>query len=97
MLAEQCSNPKLKQALLEISLDVQQGVNLSEAMRKHPDCFDALYVSMVQAGEVGGVLDEVMNRLSKLLEDVARLQNQIKAALSYPVVVGFLASPSLWG
>ncbi len=91
VLAEQCSNPKLKAALLEISLDVQQGVNLSEAMRKHPDCFDALYVSMVQAGEVGGVLDEVMNRLSKLLEDVARLQNQIKSALAYPVVVGFLA------
>jgi type IV pilus assembly protein PilC len=89
VLAEQCSNPKLKQALLEISLDVQQGVNLSESMRKHPDCFDSLYVSMVQAGEVGGVLDEVMNRLSKLLEDVARLQNQIKSALAYPVVVGF--------
>lgn len=91
VLAEQCTNPKLKKALLEISEDVQQGVNLSEAMRKHPQCFDSLYVSMVQAGEVGGVLDEVMNRLSKLLEDIARLQNQIKAALSYPVVVGFLA------
>ncbi len=91
VLSEQCPNPKLKKALVEISDDVQQGVNLSDAMRKHPDCFDALYVSMVQAGEVGGVLDEVMNRLSKLLEDVARLQNQIKAALSYPVVVGFLA------
>ncbi|MBW4637773.1 MAG: type II secretion system F family protein [Gloeocapsa sp. UFS-A4-WI-NPMV-4B04] len=91
VLAEQSSNRKLKKALLEISSDVQQGVNLSEAMRKHPDCFDDLYVSMVEAGEIGGVLDEVMNRLSKLLEDVARLQNQIKAALSYPVVVGFLA------
>ncbi|PPS45711.1 type II secretion system F family protein [Chroococcidiopsis sp. TS-821] len=91
VLAEQCSNPKLKKALLEISSDVQQGVNLSEAMRKHPDCFDNLYVSMVQAGEVGGVLDEVLNRLSKLLEDIARLQNQIKSALAYPVVVGLLA------
>jgi type IV pilus assembly protein PilC len=91
VLAEQCSNPKLKRALLEISSDVQQGVNLSEAMRKHPDCFDNLYVSMVQAGEVGGVLDEVLNRLSKLLEDIARLQNQIKSALAYPVVVGLLA------
>ena len=77
VLAEQASNPKLKKALIEISDDVQQGVNLSDAMRKHPQCFDTLYVSMVQAGEVGGVLDEVMNRLSKLLEDVARLQNQI--------------------
>jgi type IV pilus assembly protein PilC len=91
VLSEQCSNPKLKQALLDISSDVQNGINLSDAMRKHPQCFDGLYVSMIQAGEVGGVLDEVLNRLAKLLEDVARLQNQIKAALSYPVVVGFLA------
>ena len=51
----------------------------------------SLYVSMVEAGEVGGVLDEVMNRLAKLLEDVARLQNQIKSALTYPVAVGFIA------
>ena len=91
VLSEQCTNLKLKKALQEISADVQQGVNLSEAMRKHPDCFDSLYVSMVQAGEVGGVLDEVMNRLAKLLEDIARIQNQIKSALAYPVVVGFLA------
>ena len=91
VLSEQCSNPKLKKALLEISSDVQQGMNLSEAMRKHPDCFDNLYISMVQAGEVGGVLDEVMNRLSKLLEDVARLQNQIKSALTYPVAVALFA------
>ena len=91
VLAEQCPNPKMKKALQEISADVQQGTNLSDAMRKHPQCFDNLYVSMVQAGEVGGVLDEVMNRLAKLLEDVARLQNQIKSALAYPVVVGLLA------
>lgn len=91
VLAEQCANPKLKRALMEISADVQQGMNLSEAMRKHPQCFDNLYTSMVQAGEVGGVLDEVMNRLSKLLEDVARLQNQIKSALAYPAAVGGFA------
>lgn len=91
VLSDQCPNPKLKKALQEISADVQQGTNLSDAMRKHPQCFDGLYVSMVQAGEVGGVLDEVMNRLAKLLEDVARLQNQIKSALTYPVVVGSIA------
>ncbi len=91
VLSEQCSNPKLKAALLDISSEVQNGVNLSDAMRKHPECFDGLYVSMVQAGEVGGVLDEVLNRLAKLLEDVARLQNQIKSAMSYPIVVGSLA------
>ena len=92
VLAEQCTNPKLKKALLEISSDVQQGTNLSDAMRKHPQCFDGLYTSMVQAGEVGGVLDEVLNRLAKLLEDMARLQNQIKSAMTYPVVVGVIAT-----
>lgn len=91
VLADQCPNPKLKQALQEISSDVQQGTNLSDAMRKHPQCFDGLYVSMIQAGEVGGVLDDVLNRLSKLLEDVARLQNQIKSAMAYPVTVGIIA------
>ncbi|MEO1522905.1 MAG: type II secretion system F family protein [Cyanobacteria bacterium J06633_2] len=92
VLSDQCSNPKLKKALLEINADVQQGTNLSDAMRKHPACFDGLYVSMVQAGEVGGVLDEVMNRLSKLLEDMARLNNQIKSAMTYPIAVGFIAT-----
>ena len=97
VLSEQCSNPKLKAALMEISADVQTGVNLSDAMRKHPDCFDGLYISMVQAGEIGGVLDEVLNRLAKLLEDMARLQNQIKSAMSYPIVVGFLATSIFLG
>jgi type IV pilus assembly protein PilC len=92
VLSDQCTNPKLKKSLIQISNDVQSGVNLSDAMRKHPECFDGLYVSMIQAGEVGGVLDEVLNRLAKLLEDVARLQNQIKSALAYPVVVGILAT-----
>lgn len=91
VLAEQSSNPKFKKALQTISGDVQQGTNLSEAMAKHPDCFDQLYVSMVEAGETGGVLDEVMNRLAKLLEDVARLQNQVKSAMAYPVTVGIFA------
>jgi type IV pilus assembly protein PilC len=91
VLAEDCTNPKLKKALLAINADVQQGTNLSDAMRKHPACFDNLYVALIQAGEVGGVLDEVLNRLAKLLEDLARLQNQIKSAMAYPVTVGFLA------
>lgn len=92
VLSDECPNPKLKKALLEINADVQQGTNLSDAMRKHPSCFDNLYVALIQAGEVGGVLDEVLNRLAKLLEDLNRLQNQIKAALAYPVTVGILAT-----
>ncbi|AFY77625.1 type II secretory pathway, component PulF [Pleurocapsa sp. PCC 7327] len=91
VLADQSPNPKLKKALLAISADVQQGGNLSDAMSKHPECFDELYIYMVEAGEAGGVLDEVLNRLAKLLEDMARLQNQIKSSMAYPVAVGILA------
>lgn len=91
VLADQCSNKKLKKALLAISADVQQGVSLSDALIKHPECFDQLYVSMVEAGETGGVLDEVLNRLAKLLEDIAKLQNQIKSSMAYPVTVGIFA------
>ncbi|EAZ90948.1 type II secretion system F family protein [Crocosphaera chwakensis] len=91
VLSEQATNPKLKKALSAISAEVQQGISLSEALEKHPSCFDQLYVSMVEAGETGGVLDEVLNRLAKLLEDMARLQNQIKSAMAYPVTVGILA------
>ncbi len=97
VLSEQCPNPKLKKALLGVSAEVQQGTNLSESLGKYPDCFDQLYVSMVEAGETGGVLDEVLNRLSKLLEDMARLQNQIKSAMAYPVAVGFLAVVAFLG
>jgi type IV pilus assembly protein PilC len=91
ILAEQSGNPKLKRSLMGISTDVQQGGNLSDAMSKYPECFDELYVSMVEAGETGGVLDEVLDRLSKLLEDMARLGNQVKSAMAYPVAVGILA------
>lgn len=91
ILGEQATNPKLKKAILGLSEDVQQGAPMSESMRKFPKVFDRLYVAMIQAGEIGGVLDEVLNRLSKLLEDNARLQNQIKSALTYPLVVGSFA------
>ncbi len=91
VMADQCTNPKLKKTLMAVNNDVQQGSSLADAMRGHPEAFDNLYVAMIQAGETGGVLDEVLNRISKLLEDQARLDNQIKSALAYPVVVGLLA------
>ncbi len=91
VLADQSPNPKFKKALMGISTEVQQGNPLSECMAKYPECFDDLYVSMVEAGETGGVLDEVLGRLAKLLEDMARLKNQVKSAMSYPVAVGVIA------
>ncbi|MGC9502465.1 type II secretion system F family protein [Baaleninema sp.] len=91
VLTEQCGNPKLKKALVQIRDEVEQGGSLAEAMGKHPGCFDKLYVSMVAAGEVGGVLDEVLNRLAILLEKSAKLQNELKSAMSYPQTVGGIA------
>jgi len=91
VLSEQTDNAKLRKVLISVNEEVQQGVNLSDAMSKHPQCFDKLYVSMVEAGEAGGVLDEVLDRIAKLLEDMARLQGQIKSAMAYPVAVGLFA------
>jgi type IV pilus assembly protein PilC len=97
VMADQCTNRKLKKILLTVNADVQQGMSLSEAMKAHPQAFDDLYVAMIQAGETGGVLDEVLNRLSKLLEDQTRLNNQIKSALAYPVVVSLIAVVIFFG
>ena len=91
VLNEQCSNPKLKNALTSISADVEQGSELSTAMRKFPDVFDQLFLSMVGAGEVGGVLDEVLERLAVLMEKNHKTQSEIKSAMSYPKTVLFIA------
>ncbi len=91
VLQEQTKNPKLAKIIELIRLDVEQGSSIADAMRKHPQAFDNLYIAMVQAGELGGVLDEVLERLSKLLEDQDRLNRQIRSALSYPTTVFVLA------
>jgi len=80
-----------KRALVQIGLDVNQGTAMATAMRQWPKVFDKLSIAMVEAGEAGGVLDESLKRLAKLLEDNARLQNQIKGALGYPVAVLVIA------
>ena len=87
LMAKQQKLPLFKRALEAITLDVNQGVALGPAMRRWPQVFDKLSIAMVDAGEAGGVLDESLRRLSKLLEDNAKLQNQIKGALGYPVAV----------
>ena len=87
LMAKQQKLPLFKRALEAITLDVNQGVALGPAMRRWPQVFDKLSIAMVDAGEAGGVLDESLRRLAKLLEDNAKLQNQIKGALGYPVTV----------
>ena len=80
-----------KRALTKVSLDVNEGISLGSAIRQWPKVFDQLSVAMVEAGEAGGVLDESLKRLAKLLEDNAKLQNQIKGAMGYPVAVLVIA------
>lgn len=91
LMASQQKMPLFKRALQSISLEVNQGISLGEALRRWPKVFDKLSIAMVEAGEAGGVLDDSLKRLAKLLEDNARLQNQIKGAMGYPVAVLFIA------
>jgi type IV pilus assembly protein PilC len=91
LMATQQKLPMFKKALTSVGLEVNQGTAMAAAMRLWPKVFDQLTIAMVEAGEAGGVLDESLKRLAKLLEDNARLQNQIKGALGYPVAVLVIA------
>jgi type IV pilus assembly protein PilC len=91
LMAEQQKMPLFKRALTAVSADVNEGESLGTALRRWPKVFDKLTVAMVEAGEVGGVLDETLRRLSMVLESNAKLQNQIKGALGYPVSVLVIA------
>lgn len=91
ILAEQAENPKFKSVIHDIKNQVEQGSNLADAFSKHNKVFDNLFISMIRAGEAGGVLDEVLTRLAKFMEDKARLTNKVKSAMTYPAVVTGLA------
>ncbi|KZR76993.1 type II secretion system F family protein [Prochlorococcus marinus] len=91
LMASQQRLPMFKRALMKVSLDVNEGSAMGTAMSKWPKVFDQLSIAMVEAGEAGGVLDESLKRLAKLLEDNARLKNQIKGALGYPITVLVIA------
>ena len=91
LMAEQQTMPSFKRALIAVSQDVNQGISLGVALRKWPKVFDNLTIAMVEAGEVGGVLDESLRRLASLQEGNARLKNQIKGAMGYPAAVFVIA------
>jgi type IV pilus assembly protein PilC len=91
LMAAQQTNPLFKRALQSLTSEVNQGGSMGAAMRRWPQVFDKLTIAMVEAGEAGGVMDESLKRLAKLLEDNAKLQNQIKGAMGYPVAVLVIA------
>ncbi|MBX3120091.1 MAG: type II secretion system F family protein [Fimbriimonadaceae bacterium] len=87
ILAGQCKDPTLKQAIEQMSLDVKGGTALNEAMVKHPVVFNKLFVNMIRAAELGGILDEILDRLAGFLEYENEIRGKIKAAMMYPVLV----------
>jgi type IV pilus assembly protein PilC len=87
ILTWQCKDIALKEVLEQIFVDVKSGIPLNEAMTKHPNIFSKLYVNMVRAAEVGGILDIILDRLSTFLEYEADVRAKIKSAMMYPVMV----------
>ena len=87
ILSTQSENAALRKAISEVKVQVEGGSTFSDALRKHPKIFDDLYVNMVHAGEVGGLLDTILSRLSKHIEKAMKLKAQIKSAMVYPSAI----------
>jgi type IV pilus assembly protein PilC len=87
ILSGQEENEIFKAALIDIKQTVEQGATFSDALRRHPKIFDGLFVNLVHAGEVGGILDTILNRLAIYIEKNVKLKRQVKGALSYPITV----------
>lgn len=92
ILSEQTEDKKLRETLIQVRRDVEGGSTLSNSLAKHPTVFSMLYISMVKAGEMGGVLDEVLERLAGFMEKDFALKKKVKSALTYPVVILLMAS-----
>jgi type IV pilus assembly protein PilC len=87
ILGSQQEHKVFKRALIQIRQDVESGSNLADSMRKHPKIFNDLFTNMVAAGEAGGILDTILQRLSTYIEKAVKLNSQVKSAMIYPVAV----------
>jgi type IV pilus assembly protein PilC len=91
ILASQQENKTFQVILREIKEDVESGSTFADALKKHPKVFDDLFVNMVAAGEMGGILDTILNRLAAYIEKTVRLKRRVKGAMTYPVTVMCIA------
>lgn len=87
VLSRQTEDPRLKKILIDVGERVEGGESLSRAMQRHPRTFNNLFIGLIRAGEVGGVLEEALQRLSQFLEADVNLRRKVKAALTYPLIV----------
>jgi len=92
ILSSQHDNAEFKKILREVKASVEGGSTFADALGKHPKVFDSLFVNLVNAGEVGGILDTILNRLAIFLEKNEQLKSKIKGALTYPATVIIIAS-----
>ena len=92
ILANQQEHKTFQRILLQVRQDVESGSTLADAMRRHPKAFDALYVNMVAAGEAGGILDTILQRLSVYIEKAVKLKSQVRSAMIYPIAVITIAA-----
>lgn len=91
ILEEQTSSPRFRGIISQVRQDVEAGSPLSDSLEKHPAAFDRLYVSMVRAGEIGGVLDVTLERLASQIEKDDSLRRSIKSAMTYPILIASFA------
>ena len=91
ILSAQTDNKSLGKVLTEVKLDVESGSTYADALKKHPKVFDSLYCNMVRAGEAGGMLDTILQRLAKQMEKNAKLKAQVKSAMYYPAAIIIVA------
>lgn len=91
VLARQERNPAFKPILESLAEAIRSGGNFSDGLLQHPKVFDRLYVNMVKAGEAGGVLEIVLERLSKFMEKAEKIKGKVKSAMTYPVIIMFIA------
>lgn len=91
ILGDQQENPTFKSTLRAVRADVESGLTFAESLAKHPKVFDDLFVNLVAAGEVGGILDTILNRLAIQLEKQEKLRKQLKGAMVYPATVSVIA------
>ncbi len=91
ILAQQQDNKFFQQTLLQVRQDVEEGSTLAAAMARHPRVFDQLYANMVEAGETGGILDLILQRLSTFIEKIVKLKRDVISAMIYPAAVVVLA------
>jgi len=91
VLSEQSVNPKLKRIINDLQAEVEAGQMLSRAMSKYPTVFSNLFIGLIRAGEVGGVLEESLQRLSMFLEKDQELRRKVKSAMTYPCIVMIVA------